>query len=130
MDDVAQTVQPVVYSGLQNYQCFYQFKIISCQKLSIFISILYQLKLSILKIINYLLSILYQFLYQSSSKIINISKLSILKIINSGEGIRTPDPAPRSFEIEPAPGVVEDAAPFGRLSEDGRVMCSTRCFTP
>ena len=87
MDDVAQTVQPVVYSGLQNYQCFYQFKIINCQKLSIFISILYQLKLSILKIINYLLSILYQFLYQSSSKIINISKLSILKIHNSGEGI-------------------------------------------
>ena len=77
MDDVAQTVQPVVYSGLQNYQCFYQFKIINSQKLSIFISILYQLKLSILKIINYLLSILYQFLYQSSSKIINISKLSI-----------------------------------------------------
>jgi len=90
MDDVAQTVQPVVYSGLQNYQCFYQFKIINCQKLSIFISILYQLKLSILKIINYLLSILYQFLYQSSSKIINISKLSILKIHNSGEWIRTP----------------------------------------
>ena len=34
MDDVAQTVQPVVYSGLQNYQCFYQqnyqnFKIIN-----------------------------------------------------------------------------------------------------
>ena len=100
MDDVAQTVQPVVYSGLQNYQCFYQFKIISCQKLSNFISILYQLKLSILKIINYLLSILYQFLYQSSSKIINISKLSILKIHNSGEGIGLRVPNPHNNNVQ------------------------------
>ena len=99
MDDVAQTVQPVVYSGLQNYQCFYQFKTINCPKISIFISILYKLKLSILKIINYLL-IFYQLKYQLNSKIINISKLSILKILNSGEGIRTPPGLPKMRQSE------------------------------